>query len=97
MVNSTVLISMGVLSNSMQTALAGDLVPKPLVGKGMGMYRFTADLGVVVGPLVLGIIVDQYGFPVALMAGACVVLLGVVTTLLFVPRRIGPEPAEQIA
>ncbi len=93
---ATVLISMGVLSNSMQTALVADLVPKPLVGKGMGMYRFTADLGVVVGPLVMGMIVDRYGFPVALAAGGCVVLLGVATTLVFIPRRVGTEPAHQI-
>lgn len=94
---ATVLISMGVLSNSMQTALVADLVPKPLVGKGMGIYRFTADLGVVVGPLVVGLIVDQYGFPIALMTSACVVLLGVAATLLFVPRHIGPEPIEHVA
>ncbi len=94
-VGATVLTSMGVLSNSMQTALVADLVPKPLVGKGMGIYRFTADLGVVVGPLVTGMIVDRYGFLAALVAGACVVLLGIATTLIFVPRRICPGPLEQ--
>lgn len=91
---ATVLISMGVLSNSMLTALVADLVPEQFMARGMGMYRFTADLGVVMGPLVLGLIVDGFGFPTALVAGACVVLGGVAASLLFIPRHTGLTPAE---
>jgi MFS family permease len=94
---ATVLVSMGVLSNSMLSALVADLVPEPLVGKGMGMYRFTADLGVVLGPLILGLVFDNLGFSAALVAGACVVLLGVGAALVFVPSQTGAEPAEQTA
>jgi MFS family permease len=94
---ATVLISMGVLSNSMLTALVADLVPERLAGQGMGMYRFTSDLGAVLGPMALGLIVDNSGFSVALVAGACVVLLGVTAVLVFIPRRIAPAPADQAA
>ncbi len=94
---AVVLISMGVLSNSMLSALVADLVPEPLVGRGMGMYRFTADLGVVMGPLALGVIVDNYSFAAAELVGAFVVLLGVIATIVFIPGRTGPEPVERTA
>ncbi len=92
---ATVLISMGVLSNSMLSALVADLVPEPLVSRGMGMYRFTADLGVVVGPLVLGLVVDSFGFTAALVTGACVVMAGVLATQLFVPGRAASPSASE--
>jgi predicted MFS family arabinose efflux permease len=84
---STVLISMGVLANSMQSGLVADLVPERLVGRGMGMYRFTADLGVVIGPLILGVLLDRFGFLAASVAGAIVVLSGVVAITALVPRK----------
>ncbi len=93
---ATILISMGVLSNSMLSALVADLVPEPLVSRGMGMYRFTADLGVVLGPLALGLIVDSFGFAAALVTGAFVVLMGVGAALIFVPRQVGLAPADRM-
>ncbi len=92
---ATVFVSMGVLSNSMISGLVADLVPEPLVGKGMGMYRFTADLGVVAGPFVLGLLTDIYGFNAALVAGAAVVLVGVAATQLLIPKETRRVPAAR--
>lgn len=86
---ATTLISMGVLSNSMLSALVADLVPEPLLGKGMGLYRFTADLGVVLGPVVLGLVVDLYGFGAASLVGAVAVLMGTAVCHLCVPQETG--------
>lgn len=91
---TTVLISLGVVSNSMLSALVADLVPEKHVGRGMGMYRFMSDFGVVLGPIILGVVVDQAGFPAALVIGAAVVVVGIACTIIFVPRRMAPATAE---
>ena len=84
---STLLISMGVLANSMQGGLVADLLPERFVGRGIGMYRFIGDLGMLLGPIALGTVVDGSGFPAALIVGTIVVLLAVLAVALFVPRR----------
>lgn len=91
---ATVLISMGVLANSMLSGLVADLVPERLIGKGMGMYRFTGDLGMVFGPFVLGLLIDGFGFAAASVFGALAVLLGIGIVLLSVPRRTAPTSVE---
>ncbi len=83
----TVLISMGVLANSMQSGLVADLIPERLVGQGMGMYRFTADLGIVVGPFLMGLVVDGRGFAAAATMGAAAILVGVILAVALIPRR----------
>jgi MFS transporter, DHA1 family, multidrug resistance protein len=90
-VAATVLVSMGVLANTMQSGLVADLVPESMIGKGVGLYRFTADLGVVMGPFVLGLLIDAYGFQTASLFAAITVLLGVMATLVLIPRRTLPE------
>ncbi len=94
---STFLISAGVLGNNMLSALVADLIPERLVGRGMGMYRFTCDLGTVAGPVALGLIVDHFSFNDASIAGAGVVLVGVVGCILLIPRRTGAAAARHIA
>ncbi len=93
-VAATVLVSMGVLANSMQSGLVADLVPERLVGRGLGMYRFVADLGVVVGPVVLGLVLDHFGFSAAAITGSLVVLAALAGILVVVPRRTIGVPQE---
>jgi MFS family permease len=85
---SVLFVSMGVVANSMQSGLVADLLPERLVGKGMGVYRFSGDLGMVVGPVVLGTLLDIADFRVAVSAGAVAVLAGILAALLFVPHGI---------
>ena len=84
---ATVLVSMGVMANSMQSGLVADLLPERLMGRGMGMYRFVGDFGMLIGPIILGVVVDSFGFPAALMVGSLVVLAGILSVLVFVPSR----------
>lgn len=94
---ATVLVSMAVLANSMLSGLTADLIPERLVGRGMGLYRFTADLGVVLGPFTLGLAVDRFGFGAGLILGASVVLLSIAAILALVPRRTTPLPVPPTA
>ena len=95
-VAATILISMGVLANSMQSGLVADLVPERLVGRMLGTYRFVSDLGVVLGPVVLGLVLDATGFGGAAIVGATVVIMSIITAVLLIPRRTMqiPRPAE---
>lgn len=76
-------------------AYATDIAPKAALGPAMGLYRSISDLGLVVGPVLLGGIVDVAGYGPAF--GVNTVLL-VVTTLAFAlwarettPRRVRVE------
>lgn len=93
---STVFVSMGVLANSMQSSLVADLTPDAVLGKSMGIYRFTADLGVVLGPVALGMVADNFGFPAAALAGAGVVAIAVAVSTVLIPRDTRPSPAEGV-
>lgn len=92
---STFLISMSVVANNMLSALVADLVPERLLGRGMGMYRFTCDLGTVLGPFALGLIVDRSGFGAASSLAASITMLGVIACTLLIPRRTNPKAAPQ--
>lgn len=84
---ATLLVSMGVMANSMQSGLVADLLPERLMGRGIGMYRFVGDLGMLVGPILLGIVVDGFGFDAALIVGSVVILAGVLAVVAFIPGR----------
>jgi len=84
---ATLLVSMGVMANSMQSGLVADLLPEEYVGRGIGLYRFVGDLGMLVGPILLGLVVDAFGFSAALLAGGVVVMVGVLTVIAFLPNR----------
>lgn len=61
-------------------AYATDIVPRTALGPAMGLYRTISDLGLVVGPVLLGAIVDVAGYGPAFGVNA-VLLVG--TTLAF--------------
>ena len=61
-------------------AYAADIVPRAVLGPAMGLYRTISDFGLVVGPVLLGAIVDVSGFGLAFGVNA-VLLVG--TTLAF--------------
>ena len=79
-------------------AYAADIAPKATLGPAMGLYRTISDLGLVVGPILLGGLVDAAGFDLAFATNA---LLLVVITLAFAffaretagPRRYGGRGA----
>lgn len=61
-------------------AYAADIVPREALGPAMGLYRTMSDFGLVVGPVLLGGIVDVAGFNLAFAVNA---LLLVCATLAF--------------
>ena len=61
-------------------AYATDIVPRAHLGPAMGLYRSISDLGLVIGPVMLGTIVDLWGYDLAFATNA---LLLLVTTVAF--------------
>lgn len=61
-------------------AYATDIAPRDAIGPAMGLYRTISDLGLVVGPVLLGWMVDTAGYGMAFRTNA---LLLLVTNLLF--------------
>jgi sugar phosphate permease len=67
-------------ASSWASGPGSDLVPAGMVGPAMGLYRTISDLGLVLGPVLLGTIVDAWGYDPAFAVNAALMLL---STLLF--------------
>lgn len=61
-------------------AYATDIVPRAHLGPAMGLYRSISDMGLVLGPVMLGAIVDVSGYNLAFAANAVILI---VTTVAF--------------
>ncbi len=61
-------------------AYATDIVPRANLGPAMGLYRSISDLGLVIGPVLLGAIVDFSGYNAAFAVNAAILII---TTLAF--------------
>ncbi len=92
---ASTMIALGNLSNPVLTGLLGDTLPRDSLGTGLGIYRFVGDLAIIVGPAVLGFVVDLAGFDAALVVGAAIVVLGVLAAA--VPRYAADAPAPLAA
>lgn len=74
------------ISGAAPAAYAADVAPPGMNAAAMSTFRMLADLGYVVGPLVLGVVTDVFGADAALGGtAACLVLVA----LLF--ARLAPE------
>jgi MFS transporter, DHA1 family, multidrug resistance protein len=81
------LIGFGDFFASSQTALLSEVVPPEGRTKAMSGYRFSADLGAFVGPIVLAAIMDAQGAQAAIVAAALVLFTAALAARLGVPAR----------
>ena len=63
------------VGGSAPAAYAADLAPPGMNASAMSTYRMMSDFGYVVGPIVLGLVVDGYGSIAALVAAAVLTIL----------------------
>jgi multidrug resistance protein len=76
------------VSGAAPAAYAADLAPPGQVGPAMGLYRTIADLGYVVGPLMLGAISDLVSPQAALWFTAAILILSGLLFLLKAPETL---------
>ena len=74
------------VGGSAPVAYAADLAPPGMNAAAMSMYRMVSDFGYVVGPIVLGLVVDGYGTVTALVAAAGLTILVGLAFRLFAPE-----------
>lgn len=78
------------VSGAAPAAYAADLAPPGKVGPAMGLYRTIADLGYVIGPLMLGVISDLISPQAALYFTALILVLSGLLFLIKAPETL-PE------
>lgn len=81
------------VSGAAPAAYAADLAPKAMMAPALSMYRTIADLGYVVGPLLLGVVSDLGSSEIALVFTACLLFCSGSVFLLRAPETLPREVA----
>lgn len=74
-------------------AMAADLTPPAMMGSMIGIYRMGGDLGLLLGPVTLGLVAERFGFEVAFVASGAAAL-AVLALGLRLPETLGRQHAS---
>jgi predicted MFS family arabinose efflux permease len=75
---ATWVLAAGRFGNSMPIAMLSDYAPPSRLGRLVAANRFVADLGIVIGPVAVGILIDAWGFGPPFLAAAALISTAVV-------------------
>jgi MFS transporter, DHA1 family, multidrug resistance protein len=84
------LIGFGDFFTSSQTALLSEVVPPEDRTRSLSQYRFSADLGALIGPIFLAIVMDQTNSTVAILVAVAILASASLLAWIGVP----PEPRD---
>jgi len=88
------LIGFGDFFTSSQTALLSEVVPPEERAKSLSGYRFSADLGALIGPILLAAVMDLTNSTVAILAAVGILALGSLLAWIGIPSdRRAPAAA----
>ena len=93
------LIGFGDFFSSSQTALLSEVVPAAQRTKVLSTYRFSADLGAFIGPVLLAAVMDLASAQTSIVLAAAILVVASLAARLGVPRRVdgraapAPQPA----
>jgi MFS family permease len=96
---SSILGGIGVgISGPAPAAYVADIIPRENYGVGMGLFRAVGDLGMVIGPVLLGWMSDTWSFNVALIFNCIFLLFTVAIFRIFAKAPIvkSPAPIESV-
>ena len=82
------LIGCGDFFSSSQTALLSEIVPPEQRSWAMSGYRFSSDLGALIGPILLAVVMDTVGVQAAIFTAAGILLVASVAARIGVPAHI---------
>jgi MFS family permease len=80
-------IGFGDFFTSSQTALLSEVVPSADRTKVLSGYRFSADLGALIGPVLLAAVMDVAGAPIAIVVAAAILFSASLAARLGIPAR----------
>ena len=81
------------IAGPVPAAYAADIIPRENYGVGMGLFRAAGDLGMVVGPVLLGWMSDTWSFNAALIFNCVFLLLTVAIFQIFAKAPIIKSPS----
>jgi DHA1 family multidrug resistance protein-like MFS transporter len=79
------LIGFGDFFTSSQTALLSEIVPPKQRTRALSTYRFSADLGALIGPVLLAAVMDNFGSSNAILTAVAILLLASLAAWRLVP------------
>jgi MFS family permease len=88
------LIGFGDFFASSQTALLSEVVPSEHRTKVLAGYRFSADLGAFLGPVMLAAVMDLANAQASIILAAAVLLSASLVAALGIPARVDERPAR---
>ncbi len=89
------LIGCGDFFSSSQTALLSEIVPADRRTWVLSGYRFSSDLGALIGPVLLAFVMDSVGVQAALIAASGILLFAALAARIGVPARIDLAVTDQ--
>lgn len=90
------LIGFGDFFSSSQTALLSEIVPPEQRTKVLAGYRFSADLGAFIGPVVLATVMDLTNAQVAIALAAAILVSASLAARFGVPERVDERFARSV-
>jgi MFS family permease len=81
-----VLVSIGSVGTMVAIACLADLAPAGTLGRLLGRFRFSGDLGFIVGPAVTALLFDHFGTAGAVLPVAAIGVVATVAVALLVPE-----------
>jgi predicted MFS family arabinose efflux permease len=91
------LIGLGDFFTSSQTALLSEIVPRAERTRALSTYRFSSDLGAMIGPILLALVMDLAGAPTAIVLAAAILAAAAIAAQLFVPTDDAADEPSQAA
>jgi MFS family permease len=92
------LIGLGDFFTSSQTALLSEIVPARERTRALSTYRFSADLGAILGPIVLASVMDAANAQAAIIAASVILASAALAARFLVPARVdASEPAGTVS
>lgn len=89
------LIGFGDFFTSSQTALLSEIVPAGQRTRALSTYRFSADLGAMIGPVLLAAVMDRSGPQAAILVAVGVLIVASLSAWFGVPARVeAVEPPD---
>lgn len=86
-------IGCGDFFSSSQTALLSEIVPAEQRTMALSGYRFSSDLGALIGPVLLAFVMDHAGVEAAIIAAAGILFVASAAARLGVPGRVDAPAA----
>lgn len=90
-------IGCGDFFSSSQTALLSEIVPAEQRTMALSGYRFSSDLGALIGPVLLAFVMDHAGVEAAIVAAAAILFVASAAARLGVPGRVDAPAGPPIA